>query len=113
MKSLILMVLPLVAGLVGVIGCVTQTYRPGSADNPFNRLKLGQTYGDMVRVLGDPDRSQAEDRTGKEAALGQVPVWGLVEAVGDMNPSAVQIYTYDKWGTIAVGNNKIIRIEGK
>jgi hypothetical protein len=93
--------------------CVSQVYQPGAADNPFNRLKLGQGYGDMVRELGKPDDSRTEDRTGQETAVLFVPGWNLVEAAGDFNPSTIQIYTYKKWGTITIGNNRIIRIEAK
>lgn len=95
-------------------GCVAHVYTPGGADHPFHQLQLGQTYSDMVRVLGNPDHSRTEDRTGHEVGILFVPLWGLVEAVGDFNPSAIQVYTYDKWGTITIdNNNRIIRIESR
>lgn len=111
MKSL--MRLTCLLGLFCLAGCVSQVYQPGSSDNPFNRIKLGQGYGDMVRELGKPDQSRSEDRTGSETAILYIPVWNLVEAVGDFNPSAVQIYTYNRWGTVMIGNNRIMRIEAK
>lgn len=95
-------------------GCVAHGYNPGVADNPFHQLQLGQTYGDMVRVLGNPNHGRTEDRTGQETGILFVPLWGLVEAVGDFNPSSVQVYTYDKWGMVTIdNNNRIIRIESK
>lgn len=95
-------------------GCVAHVYNPGVADNPFHRLQLGQTYGDMVRVLGNPDHGRTEDRSGQETGILFVPLWGLVEAVGDFNPSTLQVYTYDKWGTITIdNNNRIVRIESR
>jgi hypothetical protein len=100
-------------GICCLAGCVSQVYQPGSADNPFNRLKLGQGYGDMVRELGKPDRSCSQDRSGQEAAVLLVPGWNLVESAGDINPSSTQVYSYDRWGTITIGNNRILRIEAK
>jgi hypothetical protein len=95
-------------------GCVAHVYNPGVADNPFHQLQLGQSYGDMVRVLGAPDHGRTEDRAGQEAGILFVPLWNLVETVGDFNPSAIQVYTYDKWGTISIdNNNRIIRIESR
>lgn len=95
-------------------GCVAHVYIPGRADNPFHQLQLGQTYNDMVRVVGNPDHSQTEDRAGHEAGILFVPLWNLVEAVGDFNPSTMQVYTYEKWGTITIdNNNRIIRIESR
>jgi hypothetical protein len=95
-------------------GCVAHVYNPGVADNPFHQLQLGQTYGDMVRVLGNPDHGRTEDRTGQETGILFVPLWGLVEAVENFNPSTIQVYTYDKWGMITIdNNNRIIRIESK
>lgn len=96
------------------LGCATQVYAPGSADNPLHRLKLGQTYGEMTNVLGKPDHSRTDDRTGQEAVILFVPLWNIVEAVGDFNPSMVSVYTYDRWGTVTIdNNNRIIRIEGR
>jgi hypothetical protein len=68
----------------------------------------------MVRILGEPDHSQSENRMGKEVAIAFVPLWNIAEWIGDFNPSAMQIYTYDRWGTITVDNNNhIIRVEAK
>lgn len=112
MKSVLCRILPALAGLFGLVACVSKVYQPGPADSPLHRLKLGESYGDMVRVLGTPDSSRAEDRSGEETALLFVPGWNLVESAGDMNPSSIQVYTYDRWGTVTIGNNRIIRIEG-
>ncbi len=98
----------------GLFGCASPVYRPGSADNPFNQLKLGQTYGDMVRIIGKPDRSHTEDRMGQETVILLIPGWNIVESIGDFNPSMAQIYTYDQWGTVTIDNNNhIISIEAK
>jgi hypothetical protein len=113
MKSPMRLVITCLLGLFGLIGCVSQVYQPGSSDNPFNRIKLGQSYGDMVREIGNPDQSRSDDRTDKEAVLMFAPVWCLVEAAGDLNPSSVQVYTYNRWGTVTIGNNRIMRIEAK
>ena len=98
----------------GLLGCVSHVYQPGSAENPFNQLKLGQSYGDMVRILGKPDHSRTEDRMGQETVTLFIPGWNIVESIGDFNPSMLQIYTYDQWGTVtADNNNHIISIEAK
>lgn len=97
-----------------LLGCVSHVYNPGATDNPLHQLKLGQNYGDMVKVLGKPDHGHTEDRTGQEAGILFVPVWNIVEAVGNFNPSMMQVYTYDRWGTVTIdNNNQIIRIEGR
>ena len=110
------MALRVAAAGLGVVasGCVSHIYQPGAADNPMHQLQLGQTYGDMERVLGKPDRGHTEDLSGGELALLFLPGWNLVEAAADFHPSALQIYTYDRWGTVTVDNdNHIIRIEAK
>lgn len=76
-----------------LLGCVSHVYNPGTADNPLHQLILGQNYGDMVRVLGKPDHGRTDDRTGREVAILFIPVWNIVEAVGDFNPSMTQVYT--------------------
>ena len=100
--------------LVFLNGCITSVYKPGAKDNPFNNIKLGQTYYDMVKVLGEPNHSRMEDRMVEETIILFIPLWGILEAIGDFNPSMLQIYTYDQWGTITIDNNNhIIRIEAK
>jgi hypothetical protein len=95
-----------------LIGCVSHVYKPGASDNPLNQVKLGQTYGDMVRILGEPDHSLTEDRMTEETIILFIPLWGIVELIGDFNPSMMQVYTYDRLGTVTVDNNNhIIRIE--
>lgn len=94
-------------------GCVSQLYKPGAPENPLNRLALGQSYGDMVRIMGEPDHGTSEDRMGIETLLLFIPVWGFVEWIGDFNPSMMQIYRYDQWGVVTVDNNHIIRVEAK
>lgn len=97
-----------------LVGCVTPVYKPGAIGNPLNNLKLGQTYSEMTKVLGEPDQSRAENRTAEETAILFVPVWNIVESIGDYNPSSIQIYTYTQWGTVTIDNNNhIIRIEAK
>jgi len=92
-------------------GCVTQVYRPGSADNPLNHLKLGQSYGDMVRALGVPSHSESEDRSGKTMATAVIPVVGLAAIA---SPTSLQIYRYDHIGTVTIDNdNRIVRIEAE
>lgn len=94
--------------------CVPHTYQPGLADNPLHQLQLGQSYGDMVRVLGEPDQSRSEDRSGKEAVLLFIPGWNLVEWFADFNPSSLQIYTYMQYGTVTIDDsNRIIRVEAR
>lgn len=91
--------------------CVTQVYRPGSADNPLNHLKLGQSYGEMVKALGVPSHSESEDRTGKTMATAVIPVVGLASIA---SPTSLQIYRYDHIGTITIDNdNRIVRIEAE
>jgi hypothetical protein len=98
------------AGLLA--GCVTKVYRPGSADSPLNRLKLGQSYGDMVKVLGPPAQSASQDRSGKTFATGMIPIYGLVDIATNNNPSSVQTYHYDGVGTVTIDNdNHIVRVE--
>ena len=93
-------------------GCVSSSYNPGEPKNPFNQLQLGQSYSDMVRVLGPPDHSQSDDRRTEETVLLFVPIWNLAEAAGNFNPSTLQTYTYNRFGKITIGDdNKIIRIE--
>ena len=68
----------------------------------------------MVKILGDPDQSQREDRMGIETLILLLPLWGLVELAADFNPSMMQIYTYNKWGAVTVDNyNHVIRVEAK
>jgi len=99
---------------VVLIGCVSHVYKPGASDNQLNQIKLGQTYGDMVRILGDPDHSRSENRMAQETIILFIPLWDIVEWLGDFNPSMMQIYTYDRFGTITIDNNNhIIRIEAK
>ncbi len=95
-------------------GCVSHIYKPGPPDNPLHQLELGETYGDMARVLGKPDHSRSEDRTAEETAILFIPIWNIVEWIGDYNPSMMQIYTYDQYGVVTIDNNNhIIRIEAK
>jgi hypothetical protein len=100
--------------LVLLAGCVTPVYKQGTADNPLNHLKLGQTYNDMVKALGEPNQSQSEDRMTEETIILFIPLWNIVESIGDFNPSTIQIYTYNPWGMVTIDNNNhIIRIEAK
>jgi hypothetical protein len=97
-----------------LIGCVSHVYKPGAPDNKLNQVKLGQTYGEMVRILGEPNHSSSEDRMSQETIILFIPLWNIVEWIGDFNPSMMQVYTYDHFGTITVDNdNRIIRIEAK
>ena len=97
-----------------LLGCVSHVYKPGLADNPFHKVKLGQTYGDMVRILGEPDSSRSEDRMAQETVILFIPLWNFAEWLGDFNPSMMQVYTYNRYGTITVDNNNhIIRVEAK
>ncbi|MGZ7049252.1 MAG: hypothetical protein ACXVHO_04525 [Methanobacterium sp.] len=67
----------------------------------------------MVKVLGEPDKSITENRMAEEAIILFIPVWNLIETIWDFNPSMIQLYTYNKWGTVTIDNNNhIIRIEG-
>ena len=100
--------------LVLLAGCVTPVYKQGAIDNPLNRLKLGQTYSDMVKVLGEPDQSRSEDRMAEETIILFIPLWNIAESIWDFNPSMIQIYTYNRWGTVTIDNNNhIIRVEAK
>jgi hypothetical protein len=95
-------------------GCVPTVYKQGTVDNPLNHLKLGQTYNDMVKVLGEPSQSRSEDRMTEETIILFIPLWNIVESIGDFNPSSIQIYTYNQWGMVTIDNNNhIIRIEAK
>lgn len=95
-------------------GCVSHVYKPGKVENPLNKLQLGQTYSEMVKVLGEPDRSYSESRMAEEMIIVFIPVWNLAEWLGDFNPSTTQLYTYENWGAVMVdNNNQIIRIEAK
>jgi hypothetical protein len=68
----------------------------------------------MVRALGEPDHSHSEDRMGLETMILFIPLWSIVESIGDFNPSMMQVYTYDRFGMVTVDNNNhIIRIEAK
>ncbi|MBT9097524.1 hypothetical protein KFZ76_07355 [Methylovulum psychrotolerans] len=97
-----------------LIGCVSHIYKPGSTDNKLNQIKLGQTYGDMVKALGEPDHSSTENRMTEETIILFTPLWNIIEWIGDFNPSMIQIYIYDQLGTVTVDNNNhIIRIEAK
>jgi hypothetical protein len=96
------------------VGCVGKSYKPGTEDNRLNQLKLGQTYSDMVKVLGEPDRSRAENRMGLETLILFIPLWNIVESIGDFNPSMMHIYTYDRYGSVTIDNNNhIICVEAK
>jgi len=99
---------------IQLMGCVEHVYQPGAVDNPLSQVKLGQSYGEMAKILGEPNQSRTEDRMGIETLILFLPVWGLVEVIGDFNPSMMQHYTYDKWGTVTVDNNNhVIRVESK
>lgn len=94
--------------------CVSTEYNPGGQDNPLHQLHIGQSYGDMVHVLGKPDHSAGHDLTAGETASLLAPIWGLVELVGDYHPSSLQVYTYDCCGTVSIDNRNYIRkIEAK
>jgi hypothetical protein len=100
------------AGLLA--GCVTKVYRPGPPESALNRLKLGQSYGDMVKVLGPPNQSVSQDRSNKTFAGGMIPIYGLVDIATNNNPSSVQSYHYDHVGTVTIDNdNRIIRVEAE
>lgn len=109
---------PVVLGWVLVLSvlaaaCATRTYQPGAAGSPLHRLQLGQSYGDMVAALGEPDQSHSGDRSGAELAAVLVPGLGLVEMAGDFNPESIQTYTYHRCGTVTIANGKIIRVEAQ
>jgi hypothetical protein len=100
--------------LVLLAGCVPTVYKQGTVGNSLNQLKLGQNYKDMVKILGEPNQSRSEDRMTEETIILFVPLWNIVESIGDFNPSSIQIYTYNQWGTVTIDNNNhIIRIEAK
>jgi hypothetical protein len=98
------------AGLLA--GCVTKVYRPGAPDSPLNRIKLGESYDDMVNMLGPPSQSFSQDRSNKVAAAAMIPIYGLVDIASNHNPSSVQSYHYDHIGTVTIDNDdRIIRVE--
>jgi len=98
--------------LILLIGCVTPIYKPGAPNNPINKLKLGQTYNDMVKTLGNPDQSRSENRMTQEVIVLFIPIWNIVEWIGDFNPSMMQVYSYRQWGSVTIDNNNhIIRVE--
>jgi hypothetical protein len=98
------------AGLLA--GCVTKVYRPGAPDSPLNRIKLGESYDDMVKMLGPPSESFSQDRSNKVAAAAVIPIFGLVDIASNHNPSSVQSYHYDHIGTVTIDNDdRIIRVE--
>lgn len=100
------------AGLLA--GCVTKVYRPGAPDSPLNRIKLGQSYDDMVKALGPPSQSVSQDRSNKVLAAAVIPIYGLVDIASNHNPSSVQTYHYDHVGTVTIDNdNRIIRVEAE
>jgi len=111
MKVWMLWGLPLMLAILGLTGCATQSAQSSPPGHPFRQLKKGQTYGDMVRALGEPDSSQAVRKDGEEVALSYIPVWGLVEAIGDMHPQSVEVYTYTGVGKVTVANNEIYRLK--
>ncbi|GEM_PF-2340049 len=93
-------------------GCVSNVYNPGPPDSPLHSLKLGENYADMERVLGKPDHSHSEDLAGEETAILFVPVWNIVESIGDFHPSSLEVYAYDRYGTVTIDNKgRIIKIE--
>lgn len=93
------------------VGCVSKIYRPGSSDNPLHRLNLGQSYSDMVSILGSPSRGATEDRSGKVFATAVIPVVGLAALA---SPTFLQVYRYDHVGSVTIDNdNRIVRIEAE
>lgn len=94
-------------------GCISHVYSPGPAECPLNQIRLGQNYGDMVSVLGEPDHSITEDLMGQELAiLLLIPGWNLIEAFADFHPSALSVYTYYRWGTVTIDDrSRIIRVQ--
>lgn len=114
MKKIIKLAVTLSLIQIMLTACVTQLYKPGTEQNSLNQIKLGQTYGEMVNILGEPDHSRTEDRTAIETLLLFMPIWGFVELIADYNPSMMQVYNYDQWGTVTVDNNNhVIRVEAK
>ncbi len=92
-------------------GCVSEVYRPGSSDSALNRIKLGQSYGDMVKVLGPPSESASQDRSRQTLALGAIPIVGLASIA---SPTSLQVYHYAHLGTVTIdNNNRIIRVESE
>ena len=92
-------------------GCVTEVYRPGSSDNPLNRVKLGQSYGDMVKALGPPSESASQDRSRQTFATAMIPVVGLASIA---SPTSLQMYHYAHLGIVTIdNNNRIIRVEAE
>ncbi len=93
---------------------VTHICRPGAPDSRLHQLTLGQTYGNMVSVLGEPTHSRSENRLGLETFILFIPGWDIAESIWDFNPSTIQVYTYDRVGVVTVDkNNHIIRIEAQ
>jgi len=91
--------------------CVTEVYHPGAPDNPLNRIKLGQSYGDMVKTLGPPNESASQDRTRETVAESLIPIVGLASIA---SPTSLQIYHYAHLGTVTIdNNNRIIRVEAE
>jgi len=112
MKSSVRQAICCVVAAGVLAGCVPKVYRPGSAESPLNRIKLGQSYGDMVNALGPPSESVSQDRSNKTFATAMIPVYGLVDVVSNHNPSSVQSYHYEHVGTVTIDNdNRIIRVE--
>lgn len=104
----------LIVSISLLIGCVSPIHKQGLANNPLNNLELGQTYGEMVKAIGEPNQSRTEDRSVEEMMILFIPLWNIIESIGDFNPSSIQIYTYTQWGTVTIDNNNhIIRIEAK
>lgn len=94
-----------------VAGCVTEVYRPGLSDNPLNRVKLGQSYSDMVKALGPPSESASQDRSRQTFATAMIPIVGIASIA---SPTSLQIYHYSNLGTITIdNNNRIIRVEAE
>lgn len=92
-------------------GCVTEVYRPGSPENPLSRIKLGQSYGDMVKALGTPSESASQDRSRQTFATAMIPIVGLASIA---SPTSLQVYHYDNVGTVTIdNNNRIIRVEAE
>ena len=92
-------------------GCVSEIYHPGASDSPLNRVKLGQSYGDMVKALGLPSESVSEDRSSQTFAVAMIPVVGLASLA---SPTSLQIYHYEHLGKVTIdNNNRIIRVEAE
>lgn len=94
-----------------IAGCVAEVYRPGAPDSLLNRIKLGQSYGDMIRTLGPPNESASQDRSSQTFAIAVIPVVGLASIA---SPTSLQTYHYEHLGTITIdNNNRIIRVEAE